>query len=153
MKRLATILIALLTLCTACHKKQVVADKPDNLINRKKMVEILTDSYLAEAYIYASMDSVSIEDLTLKLYKDIFDRHQITKDQFIQSMEYYISDKELLQKMLEEVTNNITQLKTNSNIPDSLIYRPLESILHPNNLPKDTAGTDSVKNSAPGLDI
>ena len=153
MKRLATILIALLTLCTACHKKQVVADKPENLINRKKMVEILTDSYLAEAYIYASLDSTATEELTLKLYKDIFDRHEITKEQFVQSMEYYISDKDLLQKMLDEVTNNIIQLKTNSNIPDSLIYRPLESILHPNNHPNDTAKSDSVTSSAAGLDI
>lgn len=148
MKRFLPILLALLTLCTACHKKQVVVDKPEDLINRKKMVEVLTDSYLAEAYIYASLDSISAENLTLSFYKDIFDRHGITKDQFVHSIEYYISDHELIQKMLDEVMVNIVHMKDTSNIPDSLFRRPLESILHRNNVEKDTVKSDST-----GVDI
>ena len=152
MKRLSLILLALLTLCTACHKKQVVAEKPEDLINRKKMVEILTDSYLAEAYIYASLDSVPAEELTLSLYKDIYNRYGITKDQFIHSMEYYISDNDLIQKMLDEVMANIVQMKDTSNLPDSLFRRPLESILHRDNVEQDSVETDSIQ-PVPGIDI
>ncbi|MCR4965479.1 MAG: DUF4296 domain-containing protein [Bacteroidales bacterium] len=156
MKRLAVLFLAILTLCTSCHKKQVVAEKPANLIGRKQMVEILTESYLAEAFVYASLDSVTLEEnqeLTAAFYNDIYNRHNVTKQQFITSIEYYVSDKELIQKMLDEVLVNIQQQKMNSNLPDSLLYRPLESILHRDTIPADSASIDSINNTTPGIDI
>jgi len=161
MKRLALILIVLTTFCTSCHKKQVVADKPGDLIGRKEMVDVLTETYLAEAFVYAYLDSVTLEEsqnLTAAFYNDIYKRHNITKQQFITSMEYYVSDNELIQKMLDEVMTNIQQQKLNANLPDSLLYRPLQSILRPQNVPTDSlsgdsTSVDSIRNTVPGLDI
>ncbi|MBO4489433.1 MAG: DUF4296 domain-containing protein [Bacteroidales bacterium] len=152
MRRIAPILLAILTLCTACHKKHVLADKPDNLIKHDKMVEILTESYMAEAFIYAMQDSLPTEELTQSLYKDIFNRHGITKDQFIQSVDYYSSDKELFQKMLDEISENIMRQRNSSNIPDSLFNRSLEDVLQRNRMEDDSTTSDSIQ-PVPGIDI
>lgn len=155
MKKYFLFLITLCLFLTSCHKKQVVADKPDNLINRKTMVEILMDCYLAEAMVYVSLDSISAqegEQLTISLYKEIFDRYHVTKQQFLTSIEYYISDKEAIEKIMEEVTTNLYQKKINSNIPDSLLRRPLESIMRPTTTTDDTS-KNKAEQTAPGTDL
>ncbi|MBR6334293.1 MAG: DUF4296 domain-containing protein [Bacteroidales bacterium] len=148
MKRSALLFIIICSLLTSsCHKKQVVAEKPENLINRKTMVQVLTDSYIAEALVYATLDSMSLpetDNLIRASYKEIFDRYHITKDQFVTSIEYYISDKEVIEKMMEEVLTNLSLMKQNSNLPDSLLHRPLESIMHSSNLATDTLFTDTL---------
>ncbi len=156
MKRTFILFIVLSGICLtiiSCHKSQVASKKPENLINKKTMVNLLTDCYMAEAFIYASYDSLSGEErdrLTIVLYNDIFKKYSVTKQQFVTSMEYYVGDKELSMKIFNEASENVSKMKMSAQLPDSLLLRPLESILNKQFVNEQ----DSAKpEPAPGVDL
>ena len=116
MNKITTILIAsfvLLSCLSGCNSKKQVMEKPDNLINRITLVNILADSYLIESTLQMSPnDTLSKDELARLYYKDLFDRYHITNEQFESSVAYYISEEKSAEKLLNDAATLIVSKKT-----------------------------------------
>lgn len=108
MKQYLTLTITLLLLfCCGCKSKKQVLDKPEGLINRSTLTEILAEAYVIESTVHLSADSINKRDLTQQFYKELFERHHITKKQFESSLDYYIANETTAEKLLTEVSKKI----------------------------------------------
>ena len=111
--KIITVLFLLLTLFAGCKNKKHVMDKPDHLINRITLVNILAESYMIESYLQMSPnDSISKEELARRYYKDLFDRYKITNEQFESSIAYYISEEKSAEKLLNDASALIVSKKS-----------------------------------------
>lgn len=107
------LLIAIITLLIGCKDKKRVMEKPDHLINRITLVNILAESYLIESTLQISpIDSIPKDELARRYYKDLFDRYHITSDQFESSIAYYISEEKSAEKLLNDASALIVNKKS-----------------------------------------
>jgi len=125
MNKIKTILIAsisFLTCFSGCNSKKQVMEKPDHLINRITLVNILADSYLIESTLQITpVDSVIGKTEMARLYyKDLFDRYQITNEQFESSVAYYISEEKSAEKLLNDVAALIVSKKSEMTMPENV---------------------------------
>ena len=114
LQKAASVLVAVAVLFSGCNSKKQVMEKPDNLINRITLVNILADSYLIESTLQMSgrIDTISKDDLARLYYKDLFDRYHITNEQFESSVAYYISEEKSAEKLLNDAAALIVSKKT-----------------------------------------
>lgn len=105
--------LTMLVLFSGCKSKKQVMEKPDKLINRVTLVNILAESYLIESTLQmVPKDSINKEDLARLYYKDLFDRYQITNEQFESSIAYYISEEKSAEKLLNDASALIVSKKS-----------------------------------------
>lgn len=105
--------LTVLVLFSGCKSKKQVMEKPDKLINRVTLVNILAESYLIESTLQmVPKDSINKEDLARLYYKDLFDRYQITNEQFESSIAYYISEEKSAEKLLNDASALIVSKKS-----------------------------------------
>jgi len=108
MKRTITyLLLVTILLCCSCKSKKQVLDKPDDLINRSTLTEIIAESYVIESTIHLAPDSLNKRDLAQQYYKELFDRYHITRQQFESSINYYIADETTAERLLTDASKNI----------------------------------------------
>jgi hypothetical protein len=124
MKKIANILIPLcifLAFFPSCKSKKQVMEKPDNLINRITLVNILAESYIIESTLqFSPTDSIPKQDLARRYYKDLFDRYHITNKQFESSIAYYVSEEKSAEKLLNDASALIISKKGEIVVSDSL---------------------------------
>jgi hypothetical protein len=114
--------IAFFILMVGCNDKKRVMEKPDNLINRITLVNILAESYLIESTLQVTpTDTVHKDELSRRYYKDLFDRYHITRDQFESSIAYYISEEKSAEKLLNDASAMIVNKKREIMIQDSVM--------------------------------
>ena len=83
-------------------------EKPNNLINRNDMIEVLADLYISQQGL--QMYPVQNEDQTLSLAKDAVDilkKHQIKYSDFEKSYQYYLMQPESFKEMLDNVKSKL----------------------------------------------
>lgn len=124
--KLPTFAIVLLavatTLLVGCNDKKRVMEKPDHLINRITLVNILAESYLIESTLQMTpTDSIPKDELARRYYKDLFDRYHITNEQFESSVAYYISEEKSAEKLLNDASALIVSKKSEMVIQDSIM--------------------------------
>lgn len=116
---MAFVLLAALMLLAGCDSKKHVMEKPDNLINRITLVNILADSYLIESTLQIiPNDTITKDELARQYYKDLFDRYQITNEQFESSVAYYISEEKSAEKLLNDAAALIVSKKSELIMPE-----------------------------------
>ena len=124
MNKITTIFIASLVslaCLSGCNSKKQVMEKPDHLINRITLVNILAESYLIESSLHMlPPDSIGRNDLARLYYKDLFDRYNITNEQFESSVAYYISEEKSAEKLLNAAAALIVSKKSELTLPDEL---------------------------------
>lgn len=119
MKRLLLFILATVLLTLAgCRSKKQVLDKPDNLINRSTMVNIIAESYIIESTVHTSPDTVNRAALAKIHYRDLFNRYKITREQFESSLNYYISEENSAEALLAEASALIIKKRKELNIPE-----------------------------------
>lgn len=84
-------------------------EKPENLIDRDVLVEILVDTYLSNAV--RSKTYQEIKDKNIRLEKYIYEKYAIDSLQFAKSNSYYSSDMDGYLQMLKEVEQKLNELK------------------------------------------
>lgn len=95
-------------LLSACNKKQLMP-KPNNLIPYDKMVNVMAESYVIESMVYyLSPDSDKVT-ITRSLYSNLFNKYNISNDQFRTSIKYYLAEKSSADKILKSVSENISE--------------------------------------------
>ena len=98
-------LIILLFLFGSCNTSVIRTPKPKNLISQSVMAEVLADVHIAEANIQISnSEDDSIHQTYSNYYNAVFEKHHISRETFIQSMDYYFKNPELLQNIYDNVT-------------------------------------------------
>jgi hypothetical protein len=95
-------------------------EKPDHLINRITLVNILAESYIIESYLQmVPYDSIGKDELARQYYKDLFQRYNITNEQFESSIAYYVSEEKSAEKLLNDASALIVSKKSEIIVNDS----------------------------------
>jgi hypothetical protein len=108
-----SILVGLLLLLFSCND---TIEKPNNLIEKDKMVDILYDISLLEAIKSQNINGgISNKNANAYLYQ----KYKIDSVQFAQSNKYYAADVEEYKKMFEEVKTRLeAQIKKTGGNPN-----------------------------------
>ncbi|NQT76823.1 MAG: DUF4296 domain-containing protein [Bacteroidetes bacterium] len=106
------ILILLLSSCYNTHDGNKIP-KPDNLIGKDKLVLVIADMEIAESTIREKQNlGQEIDGLQERFYLAIFQKHEITKEQFENSMAYYKQDLDELNDIYEEVITRLSMMES-----------------------------------------
>ncbi len=115
------LLLVILTLFAGCKSKKHVMEKPDHLINRITLVNILAESYMIESYLQmVPYDSIGKDELARQYYKDLFTKYKITNEQFESSIAYYVSEEKSAEKLLNDASALIVSKKSDMMVNDSI---------------------------------
>ncbi|HRC66965.1 MAG TPA: DUF4296 domain-containing protein, partial [Bacteroidales bacterium] len=86
--------------------------KPGALITPRKMAEILTDLQIADAWIAIKQnEGQDIKLLSTQIEDSLFKKHHITRAQFDTSMVWYSAHAEELDKIYDQVIQQLELLK------------------------------------------
>jgi hypothetical protein len=112
LRRLGFSLLTLaLGLLVGCYR----VPTPDSLIDRDKMVDILTDIHLTQAAVDITVPDTGgyflLRDTAMAV---LLKTHQIRKSQLDSSMNFYLKDLEIAEAMYSEVIERLNELETMS---------------------------------------
>lgn len=125
---LKCLLLGLLFTLSACTNKDIIP--------KKDMVEILKKMYLTDGVINAVNNKKLFAKDTISYYEPILKQYGYSKEQFDSSLKYYAQKTETLDKMMDEVIIELTQMDDrvdiqhtiqDSAIADSLNLWPLKT--------------------------
>jgi hypothetical protein len=92
-------------LLSACFKS-IQVDKP--LISEEKLTEVLKDIHVAEALLTETNDRRIKDSLARIYYAQIFRLHEISPEDFDQSMNAYFTDPAALDSLYQKVILNLS---------------------------------------------
>jgi deoxyadenosine/deoxycytidine kinase len=124
MKKLATIILLFL-LATACGRKEK-GFMPERLLTEQEMIDVLTDVQIIEADInyqknqerdHKEEDSVKTAPkdyfkMSREYYDQLFEHYGITDSIFVQNLRYYTEQPEMLERIMDSVTNRLAKEKS-----------------------------------------
>ena len=113
MKKIITFL-TIITLFVSC--KDEVVNKPEQLIEKDVMVNIMYDLSILEAI--RNQNPASLDTFKINSRDYIFKKYKIDSVQFAKSNVYYAADYNEYKSMFEQISN---RLETNQKKVDSLI--------------------------------
>lgn len=112
MNRLIFIFFISISLLSACENS---IKKPDNLIPEEEMALILADVMLLEATYNTKLIRVENKnELMRKFSAEILANHDVTKEAFDASYEYYVEEPEDFENILELVFEELNKMETES---------------------------------------
>lgn len=107
MKKILLIFSMIVWFFSACDKPAV--EKPDKLIKRKLMIEMLVDVHLAEAtFTHMRYDSIVQKSSSANFYYSILEKYGVSDSLFEKSYVYYLSEPKEFEKMYREVMNELS---------------------------------------------
>ena len=83
--------------------------KPDNLIPKGKMIDIMMESYLSNAA--RSVNNRKIRSYGLKLDSLIYAKYKVDSAQVVESNNYYAADLETYESMFKTIDERLKALK------------------------------------------
>ena len=99
------ILISLIFSC-----KEEFVKKPENLIEKEIMVDVMYDLALLEAIKYQSPNALQAHKINPDEY--IYKKYKIDSAQFVQSNMYYASDYKEYKKMYDQINSRLVKNKS-----------------------------------------
>ena len=104
---------SLILILAACDfSSEMDEEIPEGIIPEDKMVVILADMQISEAYLSdIRKTSERLKDSTLLYYKKVYKKNKITKDQFEKSLLFYKTDLEHLEQIYTKVVVRLNELK------------------------------------------
>ena len=100
-------LLAIVVTFLSCNKDLV--EKPNNLIGKKEMGDILYDMSILEAIKYQSPDTIKAYGINPKTY--IYKKYKIDSLQFAKSIAYYAADYREYKKMYDALNDRMKKEK------------------------------------------
>jgi Na+/phosphate symporter len=100
----------LFVLCTSCGTEEKQTEIPPNILPKEKMVQVITDVHIAEAEanLRTLPDSTSKETIS---FQKIFEKNSISKQQYEESLTFYVDHPKLLNEIYEEVLNELSKMQ------------------------------------------
>ncbi|HEY1024726.1 MAG TPA: DUF4296 domain-containing protein [Sphingobacteriaceae bacterium] len=102
MKRLLAFFFCLIFLVSCAGEGE-----PKGLIDREKMVLVLTDVHLANAYTSTVMDLDTMKQITADYLHLVYKKHGIDSVRFKQSLKYYSEHPGILSEMYDQVLDRL----------------------------------------------
>jgi hypothetical protein len=88
---------------------------PPNLIGAEKMAHVIKDLMLLEAtYNTKLIRAENKDELMVKFSNEIFEKHQVTRENFDSSYEYYSQNSDKFEAVLELVFEELNKMETQS---------------------------------------
>lgn len=97
----------LLVLFSSCNKDLV--EKPDNLIDKRTMIDIMYDMSLLNALKYQNSNSLYSNNINPKTY--VYKKYKIDSLQFVKSNAYYAADYREYKKMFDALNDRLKKEK------------------------------------------
>lgn len=102
------LIFCLLFLVSACAGELKGLDKPKELIPKEKMVELMTDLFILEAHVQGKYQIVNrYYKVMTSTAKSYLKTHHVSESQYRESYEYYISNKEDFEEIMNQVEENL----------------------------------------------
>jgi len=87
-------------------------DRPEGLMEREEFKETLLDAQLIEARLNHEMILEQMKTLPVeKYYEELFEKHQVTKEKFEKTFNYYTEHPDLLKEIYDEIMTELTLRK------------------------------------------
>ena len=112
MKRLLALFLGLIFLAS-CERKE----KPEGLIERQKMVTVLTDVHMVSGYSATVMDIDTMKQELANYMDMVYKKHQIDSVKFKKSLQYYSREPKMLNEMYDEVLRNLEAKEKDIKLP------------------------------------
>lgn len=82
----------------------------EKVLSKRKMASILTDIHIADAVLNTQRyDLNRLENLdSLYLYKEVFEKNDVTRDEFVSSLQYYSKYPRRLDEIYTLVVNDLS---------------------------------------------
>ena len=113
------IIICTLFFLIACSGNDKI---PGDVLNPKKMTEVLTDVLTADAVVNEEKNhdsTVNVNSLSPAYYQQVFTLHKISREDFFRSYDYYLNHPGLLGAVLDSANAVIAKkIMPGSPVPD-----------------------------------
>lgn len=111
------LLMLVVVFLVACQQDTI--KKPTPFLDQNQMVALLTDLQLADAYLSdLKAKGTDVKDLSTKVHDSVFRIHQVPREAFDANLAWYSANIKELNKVYEDVLENLEQIKT-PNLKDS----------------------------------
>lgn len=111
MKRIHCLLLtACCLLLVSCEEKEETVVIPANVLSKERMTKLITDIHIAEAEVNAG----TLPDSTSKVpisFQKIFDKDSVTKQQYEESLTFYLEHPVLLDSIYTQVLNDMSKMQ------------------------------------------
>ncbi len=88
------------------------SEKPNKVLDKNKMVDVLVDVHLAEAVLTRIRGKgKNVEGLTDAYYQKVFEKHEINKKTFDTSMYYYQQNLGEMDEIYEQVITELNKME------------------------------------------
>jgi|GEM_PF-660126 len=106
-------LLMIVFLFSACNeKKEALPKAPEKLIPSDTMAQILSEVQLTEAYLsHLSYNVRGRSDSAYHYYRILFDKYHISKQDFLDNMDYYSRQQDKIQDIYEQAIVSLNKLK------------------------------------------
>lgn len=105
-------------------------DSCAKIISKQKMVDLLSDIYLMEAFLQTEkMGSPHYEDTVMYYYAGLFQRHEISRETFREALSCYLLHEKEIQDIHEEIMQRYSMLES------ELAFSAAEKIIPANDYP------------------
>ncbi len=110
-KKYIFIFFLLLLGMAACEES--IVEKPENLLKREKMIEMMTDMHLAEAVFQSRryQDSLIERTTSADFYYSVLEEYNVADSVFEKSFVYYASNPREFEKMYQDVMNKLSEIE------------------------------------------
>ncbi len=109
-----TSLALLVFLFSGCYKvNKMEVKKPDNLIPKDKMIDILTDMEIIQgAAIYSREHYPQYNGIEKSYYQTLFNHYHVTESQIRANMDYYNNQGDEMADIYDKVMSKLTEKQT-----------------------------------------
>jgi len=88
------------------------SEKEDAVIAKGQFIEVLTDLIVADAIVgYELGRDMDLKEEMIGHYQVVFDKHDITKEEFESAFNFYSKDLRSMQKIYGEVAVNVSKIR------------------------------------------
>ena len=134
------VFLAVLALFVSC--KDELVKKPDNLIDKDVMVDIIYDISILDAI--RNQNPTSIDSFKINSRDFIFKKYKVDSLQFVKSNVYYSADYESYKLMFDEVIKRVDKQKAAADSLITLEQKKKIKINKSKKLPKAEVAVDTV---------
>ena len=121
MRSLSLLLILLFLFASSCSGSK---EKPKDLIQKEKMSLILKDMVLLEATFNTRLIRLDDkDDRMIKYNEEILNEHQVSKQTFDESYDYYLDHEEDFEDIMELVFEELNKMETEASKYNEVIQK------------------------------
>jgi hypothetical protein len=103
-------LLLILFLLSSCHHKNQL---PRDIIPNDSLVCIIVDLHLADAVLLNQNTQSKISDISSNaLYQSVLTKYHITKERFVNSMNYFAEKPEVLDSIYDKVIERLSLIQS-----------------------------------------